>query len=67
MELGKTEKAAEAIFKRHRGVLRTSHALRLGLHPRTLYRLRDSGRLVLISRGVYRLVHYPAVENEEGS
>ena len=50
---------AEAIFRRHSGVLRTSRALALGIHPRTLYRLRDSGRLVTLGRGVHRLAEAP--------
>jgi len=32
-----------SLFKKHGGMLRTSDALRLGVHPRTLYALRDSG------------------------
>lgn len=59
MSLAQTEREAQAIFKRHRGILRTSKALALGIHPRTLYRLRDSGRLVVVSRGVYRLAELP--------
>ena len=53
------ERRAEAVFRRHRGVLRTSHALKLGIHPRILYRLRDAGRLVAVTRGVYRLADLP--------
>lgn len=53
------ERRAEAAFRRHRGVLRTSHALQLGIHPRILYRLRDAGRLVAVTRGVYRLADLP--------
>ncbi len=59
MEPPRSEQKAEAIFRRHRGVLRTSHAIELGIHPRTLYRLRDSGRLALVTRGVYRLADLP--------
>lgn len=59
MEPGKADQHAEALFRRHRGLLRTSHALRLGIHPRVLYRLRDSGRLVHVTRGVYRLADLP--------
>lgn len=55
----RTERHAETVFRHHSGVLRTSRALALGIHPRTLYRLRDSGRLVGVSRGVYRLTHLP--------
>lgn len=35
--------------------IRTAQALKAGIHPRTLYQLRDSGCLEQISRGVYRL------------
>jgi predicted transcriptional regulator of viral defense system len=55
--MGKSaEQRAAALFERH-GVLRTSKALALGVHPRTLYGLRDSGRLLQVSRGVYRLAN----------
>jgi predicted transcriptional regulator of viral defense system len=59
MKLIQSERQAETIFNRHRGVLRTSRALKLGIHPRILYRLRDSGRLVSVARGVYRLANLP--------
>ena len=54
MQVNKFGKAAE-IFKKHGGVLRTAQALRSGIHPRTLYAMRDSGLLERVSRGVYRL------------
>ena len=54
MQVNKFGKAAE-IFKKHGGVLRTAQALRSGIHPRTLYAMRDSGFLERVSRGVYRL------------
>ena len=53
------DRQAETLFRRRKGVLRTSEVLALGVHPRTLYRLRDSGRLVSVSRGVYRLAELP--------
>ena len=46
---------AVAIFRQHGGILRTAQALRAGIHPSTLYTLRNNGRLEAISRGVYRL------------
>ena len=55
----RAERKAEALFRRHHGVLRTSRVLEAGIHPRTLYRLRDSGSLVQVSRGVYRLADLP--------
>ena len=43
-------------FREHGGVLRTRDALNLGIHPRTLYELRDAGELECLSRGLYRLI-----------
>ena len=44
--------SAETLFRKHGGMLRASEAVALGIHPRTLYRLRDENRLVAISRGL---------------
>src|SRR5690606_40485141 len=38
------------------GTIRTRDAIQAGIHPRTLYQLRDFGELELLSRGVYRLI-----------
>ena len=46
---------AATVFKKHGGILHTAEALRAGIHPGTLYTLRDSGVLEVVSRGVYRL------------
>jgi predicted transcriptional regulator of viral defense system len=46
---------ALAAFRRHGGMLSVAAALRYGIHPHTLYALRDAGRLEQISRGLYRL------------
>jgi len=48
------EKAVD-IFKKHGGMLRTIEALGEGIHPSTLYTMRDTGVLEVVSRGVYRL------------
>jgi predicted transcriptional regulator of viral defense system len=58
-------KAAMEVFRRHGGVLRTSEALRLGIHPRTLYALRDAGLLERLSRGLYRLSDLPPLGNPD--
>lgn len=60
-----TEKKASRIFREHGGTLRTSEILRLGVHPRTLYQLRESGEVVQLSRGVYRLADLPPLENSD--
>lgn len=59
MKRVKLDRKAEAVFRGHRGVLRTSQALKLGIHPRILYRLRDAGWLVAVTRGMYRLANLP--------
>lgn len=50
----KNEEAIE-IFRRAGGILKMSEAIKLGIHRRILYKLRDSGKLEVISRGLYRL------------
>ncbi len=46
---------------RHNGVIRASQAVRAGVHPRTLYALRDSGFLQRLERGLYRLAELPEI------
>ncbi len=56
---------AVGIFKKHGGILRTAQALRAGIHPETLYAMRDSGALETVSRGVYRLANSPPLGNPD--
>ena len=56
---------AVAVFKKHCGILRTAQALRAGIHPATLYAMRDSGALEVVSRGVYRLADSPPLGNPD--
>lgn len=56
---------ARQLFSQHRGMLRTSEAIRMGIHPRTLYALRDSGEVEQVSRGFYRLAEKPALTNPD--
>ena len=46
---------ATQIFQDHNGILRTQQAIRLGIAPRTLYRMRDIGLILRVSHGLYRL------------
>lgn len=48
-------KRAVNIFRKHDGMMRTSEALRAGVHPSTLYTMRDNETLIQVSRGLYRL------------
>ena len=43
---------ARHVFTKHGGMLRTANAIRLGIHPRTLYALRDSGEIEQVGRGL---------------
>ena len=56
---------ARAIFQEHRGLLRTKDAIQLGIHPRTLYDMRDAGELQQVSRGHYRLSDLPQLGNPD--
>ena len=56
---------AVKIFKNHGGILRTAQALKAGIHPGTLYAMRDSGLLEVISRGVFRLSDIPPLGNPD--
>lgn len=54
-ERARTAVKAERAFRQHGGMLRTSQALKFGIHPRTLYEMRDTNRIVQLGRGLYRL------------
>ena len=57
--------AARKVFLANKGILRTRDAIKQGVHPRTLYEMRDSGELECLSRGLYRLVETPLVSNAD--
>ena len=40
-------------------------ALRAGIHPRTLYQMRDAGELERLERGLYRLADLPPLGNPD--
>ena len=46
-------------------MLRTSKAIRLGIHPRTLYALRDAGDIEQVGRGLYRLSTPPPLSSPD--
>ena len=52
-------------FSRAGGALRTTQALRAGMHPRDLYGLTDAGILERVSRGVYRLADLPPLADPD--
>jgi len=58
-----THQQAETLFRQNGAILRTTQALALGIHPRTLYTLRDHGRLIQLNRGLYRLADQELTEH----
>ncbi len=56
---------AVVTFKKNGGILRTAQALRAGIHPTTLYAMRDDGTLEIVSRGVYRLADSDPLGNPD--
>jgi predicted transcriptional regulator of viral defense system len=63
IETGLTK--ARTVFARNGGMLRTSKAIQLGIHPRTLYALRDSGAIEQVGRGLYRLASAPQLTSPD--
>ena len=53
---------AKALILARGGLIRTREAISLGIHPRTLYSLRDSGELEELSRGIYQLKGWKQLE-----
>ena len=52
---GNAIERAAAVFREAGGTLRTREAAERGVHPSTLYGMRDAGLLEQLTRGVYRL------------
>jgi predicted transcriptional regulator of viral defense system len=52
-------------FSAHAGILSTGQSLALGIAPRTLYSMRDSGLIRQISRGVYQLAVFEPIQNPD--
>jgi predicted transcriptional regulator of viral defense system len=46
---------AVSLFEANGGILNTTQAIKLGIHSRTLYALRDDAKLERLERGLYRL------------
>ena len=65
MAADKQKHQARAVFGEHGGLLRTRDAIRLGIHPRTLYAMRDEGAIQQVRRGYYRLADLPDLGNPD--
>jgi predicted transcriptional regulator of viral defense system len=56
---------AKAIFREQGGILKASDAIHEGIHPRTLYEMRDKGIVEVLSRGLYRLADLRPLSNQD--
>ena len=68
MPISATDKQIDAVrraFRREGGILRTGDALDQGIHPRTLYAMRDAGLLERLERGLYRLTDLPPLSDPD--
>jgi predicted transcriptional regulator of viral defense system len=59
-----TERAV-SLFEANGGILNTKKAMKLGIHSRTLYALRDEARLERMERGLYRLADAAPLGNSD--
>jgi predicted transcriptional regulator of viral defense system len=62
---GKAREMAVKAFREHGGLLKTANALEMGIHPRTLYSMRDKGDIEQLGRGLYRLTDLPPLGNPD--
>jgi predicted transcriptional regulator of viral defense system len=53
-----SQQRARKLFKQH-STMRTKEILAAGIHPRTLYQMRDAGEIEQLGRGHFRLTSMP--------
>lgn len=58
-------KKAIKIFEDSNGILTTSNAIKLGVHPSVLYKMRDDNIIEKFERGLYRLSSLPPLTNPD--
>jgi predicted transcriptional regulator of viral defense system len=60
-----SSKKALVLLQEQGQFIKTAQALKAGIHPRTIYQLRDNGSIEQISRGVYRLATQTPLTNPD--
>ena len=65
MVMKQNNKIEEAIqlIRQKGGLIRTKEALNTGIHPRTLYFMRDNGLLFQVNRGLFELADESTIQN----
>jgi predicted transcriptional regulator of viral defense system len=61
----KAIKRAKGLFRPHSGTFRVGAAVKAGVHPRTIYTMRDKGLIERLGRGMYRFADMPAMGNPD--
>jgi len=56
---------AKDLLRSQSGAFRTGEAMKAGIHPRTLYAMRDHGAVEQLARGMYRFADMPAMGNPD--
>lgn len=56
---------ARELLRSQSGAFRTVEAMKAGIHPRTLYAMRDQGAVEQLGRGMYRFADMPAMGNPD--
>ena len=56
---------ATAIFLRHGSLMKTSEVIKAGVHPATLYAMRDAKVIEQAGRGLFRLANLPPMEEPD--
>jgi len=56
---------AKQIIRNQGGIIRTGAAIQAGIHPRTLYQLRDERVLEQLSRGVFHFAEHGLISNPD--
>ncbi len=63
--IGSAADQAKQIINDCGSIIRTTEAIKAGIHPRIIYQLRDSGELEQLSRGIYRLKVLDEISNPD--
>ncbi len=61
----KAIKKAKGLIRPQTGMFRAGEAIKAGVHPRTLYEMRDKGVIERMGRGMYRLSAMPPLGNPD--
>lgn len=56
---------AKALLNAQTGTFRTGEAMKAGVHPRTIYAMRDRGVIERLGRGMYRFADMPSLGNPD--